>query len=330
MSLSFRILLPLLLLLASAPASLAQIVQITDNDVNDWTPDISGDHVVWVEGSHPSYDILLWDGATTTPLATNGSYSQPRISGDRVVWTEGVGVERLWDNGVLGTVPGSGSYVTSGDIDGSNVVWAESPDSDSTKREIYAWDGSLTTQVTNNALRDQMPEVAGNRIAWLGNDGTGDLEVFLRDGATTLQLTDTPGYEGGAGVSGNRVAWNSGTAGQLDIYVFDGNTTIQLTDTPYQDSVPAVSDDYVAWTRALPSRTDLLFWDGSAIWTLDTPTAANASPRLDGSMLTWAGYDGSDWEIFKVDLAAAPVVPEPGTGLLWAAGLAVALRRRSR
>ena len=94
-------------------------------------------------------------------------------------------------------------------ISGNNVVWSWY-DSDSNDHEIYFWNGSTTTQVTNNSTYDYEPQISGNNVVWYGYDGN-DHEIYFWNGSTTTQVTNNSTEDYEPQISGNNVVWLSYT-----------------------------------------------------------------------------------------------------------------------
>ena len=44
--------------------------------------------------------------------------------------------------------------------------------------EIVLYDGTTTTQLTNNSYDDSYPQVSGSNVVWHGSDGN-DYEIFM-------------------------------------------------------------------------------------------------------------------------------------------------------
>ena len=59
---------------ASASASsVASVVVLTDNNVGDYAPDVSGESVVWYGGDpHVETEIFFWDGTEITAITNGG------------------------------------------------------------------------------------------------------------------------------------------------------------------------------------------------------------------------------------------------------------------
>jgi beta propeller repeat protein len=62
-------------------------IPMTDNDVDDENPRISGSHVVWQEWDGHDWEIEYFDGRTTRPLTDDDTDDEnPDVSGSTVVW----------------------------------------------------------------------------------------------------------------------------------------------------------------------------------------------------------------------------------------------------
>lgn len=67
-----------------------------------------------------------------------------------------------------------------------SVVW---DGYDGSAYEIFLYDGTSTTQLTNNSYDDRQPQIYGSSVVWDGIDGS-DCEVFL---ATPAAAVPEPG-----------------------------------------------------------------------------------------------------------------------------------------
>ena len=95
-----------------------RITQITDNEIDDYLPLISGNNLVWTSYDYDvinSAEIYFYDGKTTTQIT---------------------------DNEIDDYLPS---------ISGFNVAWISYDGND---EEIYFYDGKTTTQITDNEVND--------------------------------------------------------------------------------------------------------------------------------------------------------------------------------
>jgi hypothetical protein len=207
----------------------ATTTQLTDNDVEDVQPDVSGSNVVWLRNVDPGYwnQVVFWDGASETLLGGNvDEHLPPRISGTTVVW----------------------------------AAWASEPPTTNAE-EIYRWDGTTTTRLTFNDDFDTYPDIDGSTIVWTRRADNypfpeDDWEVMLHDGTQTHQLTDNDLEDLFPVVRGSSVTWHAGPSDisgptchppDCDIYVRKDGVDQRITDNAILDVVPVLSLDGVAW-----------------------------------------------------------------------------------
>jgi beta propeller repeat protein len=161
-----------------------QTIQLSDNDISDSSPQISGNNVVWLGYSnyyryYGNSEVYLYDGSQTIQLTDNDTYeSSPRISGNKVVWSG---------------------------YDGKDS-------------EIYLYNGTNTTKLTANSTGDYSPQISGNNLVWEGYDGN-DSEIYLYDGTSTIQLTDNNTSDYSPQIFGNKVVWQGYDGNDSEIYL---------------------------------------------------------------------------------------------------------------
>jgi predicted amidohydrolase len=83
------------------------------------------------------------------------------------------------------------------------VTWQGSDGSD---YEIYFWDGSAITQVSDNNDWDIFPRISGNNVVWVGEPNV-YYKVFFWDGSTITQISDNCSSNVYHQISGNNVVW---------------------------------------------------------------------------------------------------------------------------
>jgi hypothetical protein len=60
---------------------------------------------------------------------------------------------------------------------GDNIVWVSNIDGNAT--EIYYYNGSTTTQLTNNNYSNGLAQISGNNVVWYSYDvNDGDTEIY--------------------------------------------------------------------------------------------------------------------------------------------------------
>ena len=128
-------------LIFSQTVPAGEILQLTDNDYDDESPQIHNGRVVWVGSDGNDDEIFYWDGSTVQQLTDNDYDDKyPHIHNDQVVW--------------------QGS---DGDDD-----------------EIFYWDGLAVQQLTDNDYHDRYPQIHNDQVVWVGSAGK-DNEIFYWD-----------------------------------------------------------------------------------------------------------------------------------------------------
>jgi hypothetical protein len=162
---------------------------------------------------------------------------RPAIYRNRVAWISGPGgnTEELWRYDPVADYPFL--QVTNDDLRDADpvigprrIAWEHWDGND---WEIYTYtEGALTPDpLTNNSWDDWDPQMSGNLIVWLADDG-GDSEVWYSDDlGTPTQLTDNTVNDCDAVVDGPRIAWRQCDATDCDIWLAPEPGTTALVGT---------------------------------------------------------------------------------------------------
>ena len=128
------------------------IIQITDNNHDDFNPNINDKgHIIWTGYDGNDTEVFLYDGSTVTQLTENEYRDEAFMinNSGQITWQGVVGNE---DN------------------------------------EIFFYDGSTIIQLTDNSYHDTNPQLSDNGIVvWTGYDGS-DNELFM----ATRNLSSPP------------------------------------------------------------------------------------------------------------------------------------------
>ena len=78
------------------------ITQLTDNNLEDDRPAISGNNVVWDVDDGNDTEIVLYDGNNITQITDNDLFdSSPSVSGDNIAWFRSVGEDAVQSSGEI-------------------------------------------------------------------------------------------------------------------------------------------------------------------------------------------------------------------------------------
>ncbi|GEM_PF-2680483 len=237
---------------------------ITANGNEDYKPEINNSgNIVWYgQGQSGAFDIYLYKNATITQL-TSTSFDElnPKIN--------------------------EAGYITwyGGQTNGANP----------NNNEIWLYNGTSTTLITNDATYDNQVPVINNKgqIAFIGKGGntsssTTDYEVFFYDGTNVIQITNNNNSLYQVELNNNGwIVWSEYDGTDNEIFLYDGTGVYQLTDNNYNDYGPKMNNL------------------GDIVW--------------------YGNYQSGDHEIFyaKYEGQSGSAVPEPATVLLFISSIGV-------
>ncbi|HEY9630487.1 MAG TPA: cadherin-like domain-containing protein [Coleofasciculaceae cyanobacterium] len=206
-------------------------------------------------------EIYFYNGTTsaTTKLTTNGSNFNPQISGSNIVW------ERI--------APGEDA-------------------------EIFVYNGSSVTQLTNDTLQDRSPKISGAYVTWIRTSSRDPQSPFyyrtqiqLYDGSTGQIAQIASGTEySNVDISGTNLTWERFN----EIYFYNGSTTTLTGNNAEQDGLPQVSGSNIAWvgsdsdTNAI-YRDAIYFYNGSQTTKLANVRGSIGDHEISGSNVVWSG-----------------------------------------
>jgi hypothetical protein len=253
------------------------ITTVISNDPYTLAPQISGNHVIWVEGRAQDSTTRLMDYNIATQTTQQlvgyvGAINGVQISGNDIVWYQGSGFSvnsiEIFHYSLLtgvktaltsNAIPDNFPQVSDG-----NVVW-QTYDSESTA-EIFRRNlqTGITERLTNNSTGDGDPQISGVNVMWAGAKS----DILYRNlvTGTTTNLTNSPGYPvefGQPRISGANAMW-FGTlteGGWEEVFyrnLADGTTT-QVTNNTIHESYGDISGQNIAFLRVRSLQTNK--WD---------------------------------------------------------------------
>ncbi|MHB8870115.1 MAG: S-layer homology domain-containing protein [Thermoleophilia bacterium] len=240
---------------AEGPAPAWNIVHLAENTGGSTRPRIAGDVVAWIsQGTVSVHDLGSGD---TRVLQAPRVFLETalRVAGDRVVWVAGTDVDSMsvyaYEVGIDQApvrISGAGDVSFFAETDGRWVVWAEGASGDIVLYDAVA---KTTTRVTDDAVRDARPHVAGGLVVW--EKGAEDVsEIYAHDIATTRtwRLTDNARPDSSPYTDGSRVVWltHDGHDTEVNLYDVASGETVALTDDDVMQTRVRVFGDRVVFT----------------------------------------------------------------------------------
>ena len=230
--------------------------------------------------------VLGYDFTITQITDNDRGDQRPSISGSNVVWQ--------------GCDGGTGDFCVGGD-------W-----------ELYLWNGSTTSPLTNNLLHEGYPAVSESGIAFAQWDGN-DWELYFWDWTipTPTRITQNTTDDFSPEISGSNVVWYNQE--DWNIYFWDGFPITPVTDNSASNRGQDISGSDVVWHGFDGNDFEIYLWDGNfpiEPIQITHNDSDDVGPSISGSNVVWQGCDGTacdynptgDWEIYLWD-GSFPIEP---------------------
>jgi hypothetical protein len=250
-------------------AATFEIQQITNNDVDDYRPSLYAGTIAWF-----SVGIWYWDGSSIIQVGNGGCC--PSLWNGAIAWQ--------W-------------------------VHPNDPTPSSNEHEIYYWNGTSTTQLTNNYMDDVWPSAYAGTVAWRGYDAGGHRIYYWNGSSTTLVANVAPSSSYDVSLYNGTIAWE----GADQIFYWDGASVTQITADNTQNRKPSLYAGTIAWQGHDGNDWEIFYWDGSSISQITSNSYADAEPSLFAGSIAWFGFDAGDSEIFYWDGSSTTQVTDNST-----------------
>jgi beta propeller repeat protein len=260
--------------------------QITSNESDQWSPDIYGDKIVWLDkrnsesvpdSSFGGFDVYMYNLSTK---------EETRIS--------------------KSTVPINPDAFLKVDIDADKLVWGSGGDGIS----VYNISTGSQTNI-NSSISLYNIAFSGDKIAGTDDvDGReGVVYVYNLSTSNLTQITANESAYGGPGIFGNRVVWpdsrNGNNSSGFDLYMYDlssKNETQITTNNSVAWSVPRIYGDRIVWVDDRNVTWDIYMYDLANKNETRISTSGSAyqpsifNDSIGGSGIVWADnrYGNSD------------------------------------
>jgi len=204
-------------------------IQLTSNGFQEDYPTINNGQVAWIgyNGLYGPYDLYFYDGTTTTMLDTDIHFPHShKITDGLVTWSSSFG--QFLSNGT-DVIP----LPEACKIDNGVAVWKAHDGND---YEVFSYDGTTVTQLTDNDYDEGSPSIDNGKVAWAGYDGN-DWELFVYDGTTTSQLTNNESDDVSPILSNDQIVWKAHDGNDYEIMLGglsygEGDKKVSLLHVP--------------------------------------------------------------------------------------------------
>lgn len=259
--------------------------QLTDNDISDRKPQISGDNTVWFGRDHYGssndsriyhFDLSLVDQEEPTKLLDDGNwYYWPVISGNHVAWYYGDGSD-------------------------SEIMYYNLDQQDD------------PVQLTSTSAFVSELQFSHSKLWWKGWHGNIQyLDLNQPSSPVEIYDVDPNGYSLYLDGADNYAVWSRWDGDQRDLFYYNlngGGNPVQLTNDSISDYNPVISGGYILWQRGEGDATEIFYYDlinDGPITQLTENDFHDGEPIALGSTFVWEGgyIDQKEtYEIFTTEL----------------------------
>jgi beta propeller repeat protein len=245
-----------------------------------FSPDVSGNKVVWVDDLYDgTYVYDLTTGVQTLLPLFSGR--EPAISGDTIVWQD-------WRN------------------ENDDIY-------------MYDLASGTERPICIDPANQDDPAIAGSKIVWK-DERNGNWDIFMYDLTTGTErpVCTNPAEQSNPAISGDRIVWHDFRNGNWDIFMYDLATGIEtpICTNPAAQGLPAVSGNKIVWTDTRNGNWDIFMYDlATGIETpICTASGDQGFPAISGNKIVWMDFRNGNWDIFMYDLTTGtekPVCTDP-------------------
>jgi hypothetical protein len=213
--------------------------------------------------------------------------------------------------GVTTSVASSSANQSRPDIAGDFIVYEQQ--SATGQRDIYEYKISTgqTTLIAGAAKDEFNAHVSSNgNVIYQSQYSTNDSDIKFYNATTGQTQTLAAGSfnENSPQIAGNYAIWQAWDGNDYEIYRFDAatNRTVQVTNNSVDDRNAQVSENgmVVYEHQYSATDTDIYLFDGSTSMGVATSVRSESNPHINGSYVSWTGFDGNDTEIYRAQIAA--------------------------
>lgn len=279
---------------------------LTDDDLDQRTPVASGGRIAWLGTTVDAtlrvagigdlgYDPLtgLYSGAFALGVPPPSLTIESPLGGAATV--EVASLPGVSPEVVVEPITDDGGDLSDRDpqIWGSRVAWSGFDGND---YEIYLWDGTSVTQITDDATDDLRPRLHDGKLVWERFDG-GDHEILYWDGSRTRQLTNNAVEDSLSSLHAGEVVWVEGSGDAREIVLYRAGTRTRVTRNAVADTAPAVERGVVVWQGFDGNDWEIFRWQRGRVTQLTDNDFDDVSPLLSGGAVVWLAQDGPDREV---------------------------------
>ncbi|GAB4550750.1 MAG: hypothetical protein Tsb0014_45230 [Pleurocapsa sp.] len=271
--------------------------KLTDNDINDSNPYLASDGDISWQRAVGEDDINVW----YYDYSEKDGYSE-----DKSV--------SIGKSPQLETNP----YIYSKEEETSVVYETKSDDGNS---DIFYWNSEVANKkITDTPGKETKPEVWGDYVVYnyqekskgdYYKDTSPERDIYLYDieNDETTKIATGEGDEYNHHIVGEYVVYEKESGENSDIYLYDiaeEKTTEIATGDKNETNAQVWGNGNVVYEYEVgKDNKDIRYYDnltGKTIVLADSK-GNEINPDISGNYITWQGWDGNDYEIYRYDIA---------------------------
>ena len=229
----------------------------------DYLPNFIADagNLAWIRENRRSgdWEVLLYDGHSTSVLASGGAIKDNiDLDGQTAAWVEQPNREEyIWNvvyyDGAAPTKVASASSIQGPFVQDGTVYWLE--DKVSGIYELYAWNGGVTKQLTNNGGSKTWLSVDSGVIAWVEATSRSRGTLYVYENNQVQLVMENVVLPTPTSVSGSAVVWRQfdvGVPHKSSIMKYEDGETKLVATSPVPIDTPLINNGYIAWANNNP------------------------------------------------------------------------------
>lgn len=267
-----------------------KIMQLTNNDIDDYDPQISRINITWGAFDGNDSEIFFWNGISTTQVTNNDiDEFSPQISGKKIVFEGYDGNDNeiyYWNGGTIKNLTDNDVDEYEAKINNGKITWYGFDGNDD---EIFFSNGNRVWQITNNDYDDRSPDIFQSKVVWKGYDGNDDEIYFWKKQEGIIhQITSTDFHESYPKIFQNKIVWSYHDNNDYEISYWDGTNIVNITNNDFNDDQAEIGVNGVTYTSYEDGDFDIYYYNNGIKEKVHNNNDNDYSPLISKNNIIWS------------------------------------------